>query len=580
MGSRRIKMDSIKVQHITDPTQARVMVEWLSKQGELGVDIETAPTCEDKKAGLDPYKSYPRLFQVATANGNVAVFDLDKIPLDDLRPLTQCRWWTFNAQFEWRHLTNAMFPVPELDDLQLLDRLVIGKPDRRRGLGDVTGIPKELQVSDWSGELSREQIEYAAIDAYATLHKAKILLPQVPGRVYELWRDAVPVLAASQLRGVTFDWDNHALLGHKWNSELVAHEALLNELMKDVLLTSPLQVAEWLTGNLSASVLAAWPLTKSGQLSTGEAVLQVHADLEIVQPLLKYRGIKKLISGYLTGYLKRKNSITGLIHPEYRIGMTATGRLSCSNPNIQQAPNDPAFRKLFTAPEGHVLVSGDFSQVELRIAAALSRDKVMLDAYANGDDLHTLTAARSAGVPIEDVTNDMRQGAKVLNFGSLYGMRSKALASTTTQTYGVPMTEAEAEIALHKFSTTYPQLSEWQQARRQQARNTGQVYSKSGLARDFNALPAGNMDAEAMNAPIQATGAEILLASLRKLKRPLASTVHDEITIIAPTDEAEAAKEELTTAMIEGFVEILPEYDQLLNGLVEVKWGQNWAEVH
>ncbi len=147
-------------------------------------------------------------------------------------------------------------------------------------------------------------------------------------------------------------------------------------------------------------------------------------------------------------------------------------------------------------------------------------------------------------------------------------------------TYGVPMSEAEAEMALSKFSSTYPQLAEWQRARRQQARNTGLVYSKSGLARDFNALPAGNMDAEAMNAPIQATGAEILFASLRKLKRPLASTVHDEITIIAPKDEAEAAKEELTTAMIDGFTEILPEYDQLLNGLVEVKLGQNWAEVH
>jgi DNA polymerase-1 len=282
----------------------------------------------------------------------------------------------------------------------------------------------------------------------------------------------------------------------------------------------------------------------------------------------------------LNGYLNQKNTTTGLLHPEYRIGMTATGRLSCSNPNIQQAPSDADFRRLFTAPEGHVLVSGDFSQVELRIAAALSRDKVMLDAYANGDDLHTLTAARSAGVSIDKVTKDMRQGAKVLNFGSLYGMRSKALASTTTQTYGVPMSEAEAETALHKFSTTYPQLAEWQRARRQQARNTDQVHSKSGLTRDFNALPAGNRDAEAMNMPVQATGAEILLASLRKLQYPLASTVHDEITIIAPEDKAEEAKAHLNEAMVEGFTEILSEHDQLLNGLVDIKIGSNWAEVH
>jgi len=209
------------------------------------------------------------------------------------------------------------------------------------------------------------------------------------------------------------------------------------------------------------------------------------------------------------------------------------------------------------------------------------RVRILLDDIStNGYDLHTLTAARSAGVSIDKVTKDMRQGSKVLNFGSLYGMRSKALASTTTQTYGVPMSEAEAEMALHKFSTTYPQLAEWQRAKRTQARNTRSVYSKSGLARDFNALPAGNMDAEAMNMPVQATGAEILLASLRRLRYPLASTVHDEITIIAPEGKAEEAKAHLNEAMVEGFTEILSEHDQLLNGLVDIKTGYNWAEVH
>jgi DNA polymerase-1 len=245
----------MKVHYIGDSNTARPFVEWLSKQGELGIDIETAGTCDDAKAGLDPYKSYPRLFQASTADGNCAVFDLDKIPLDDLRPLSQCKWWTFNAQFEWRHLTNAGYPVPVLDDLQLLDRLAIGKPDRKRGLGAVAGIGKELQTSDWSGELSSEQIQYAAVDAYATILKAKELQPKISNRVYELWRDAVPILAASQLRGVNFDWENHALLGHKWNSELVQHEALLNELMKGVLLTSPQQVAQWLTDSLSADML-------------------------------------------------------------------------------------------------------------------------------------------------------------------------------------------------------------------------------------------------------------------------------------------------------------------------------------
>ncbi len=130
------------------------------------------------------------------------------------------------------------------------------------------------------------------------------------------------------------------------------------------------------------------------------------------------------------------------------------------------------------------------------------------------------------------------------------------------------------------FSLTYPQLSEWQSSRKRQARDTGHVYTKAGLTRDSNALPAGNRDSQGMNAPIQGTGAEVLLASLRRLKYPLSSTVHDEITIVVPETEAVEAKQHLEEVMHQGFIEILPEYDQLLNGLVDIKVGNNWAAVH
>lgn len=573
----------MQYQYITSPEKAGPLVEWLSKQGELGIDIETAPLpdyADDIKAGLDPYKSRVRLLQAATVNGVVVVFDLQYVPLGILRPLIVCKWWTFNGLFEFRHLTHAGFSVPALDDLQLLDRLVIRRPDRKRGLGDVCGLDKELQVSDWSGELSWDQLDYAAADAYATIYRAKELLPKVPARVYHLWCDAIPVLGDSQLRGHDFNWSAHALLGNGWQAQAVEHETLLKEIMPGVLLSSPQQVGNWLKENLEPEILSTWPKTATGQLSTSESVLAEHADVEIVQPLLKYRGMKKMISAFLVGYSKQKNSVTGRLHPEYRIGMTTTGRLACTAPNIQQAPNDPAFRELFIAPEGYVLVSGDFSQVELRIAAALSGDKVMLDTYAIGNDLHTLTAAGAAGVSIDDVTKVMRQGAKVLNFGSLYGMRASSLATKVQQMYDVPMTLEEAEHALQSFAGSYPDLANWQRERRNQARYTDQVCSRSGLVRDFNAQPAGNRDAEAMNAPIQATGAEILLAAMRRLKRPLASTVHDELTILAPINEAETAAEELKQAMLSGFSEILPEYDQLLNGLVDVSTGKTWADVH
>ena len=573
----------MKYRYITDPGRARRLVDWLSRQGELGIDIETAPLPQyayEVKAGLDPYKSYPRLFQAATANGQVVIFDLHKIPLETLRPLTECNWWTFNGLFEYRHLTHAGFPVPLLDDLQLLDRLVLGRADRKRGLGEVCGLDKQYQQSDWSGELSWEQLDYAALDAYATIYKAKEYQSRVPDRVYKLWRDAIPILGDAQLRGHHFNWQAHSLLGHHWHRKAVEQEIQLKQLMPGVLLTSPQQVGNWLNENLDSKVLANWPKTKTGQISTSEGVLAAHADIEIVQPLLKHRGLRKMISAFLDGYTKQKHPVTGLLHPAYRIGMTATGRLSCSAPNIQQAHRDRAFRELFTAPDGFRLVSGDFSQVELRIAAALSRDQVMLDAYANGHDLHSLTAARSANISTEAVTKDMRQGAKVLNFGSLYGMRAPSLAKKVQQMYGVPMTVEAAEHALQAFSYTYPELAKWQRYKRRQAKYTNKVISRSGLVRDFTAQPAGNRDAEAMNAPIQATGAEILLAAMRRLNRPLASTVHDELTILAPIGEADTAAKELKEAMLAGFLEILPEYDQLLYGLVEVSIGKTWADVH
>ena len=146
--------------------------------------------------------------------------------------------------------------------------------------------------------------------------------------------------------------------------------------------------------------------------------------------------------------------------------------------------------------------------------------------------------------------------------------------------YRIGMTVEAAEHALQAFSYTYPELAKWQRYKRQQAKYTNKVISRSGLVRDFAAQPAGNKDAEAMNAPIQATGAEILLASMRRLDRPLASTVHDELTILAPIGEADKAAKELKEAMLAGFSEILPEYDQLLYGLVEVSIGKTWADVH
>ena len=557
-------------EYLTTEDKARAAVESLVQQSCIGIDVETT--------GLDPRTSRVRLLQAAAINGQVAVFDLDQVPVDLLRPLSAVEWATFNGQFEYQHLSHLGMDIPRMHDAMLLDRLVSG---RIHSLGDVAGIDKAEQKSDWSGELSDSQIHYAAADPLVTIRLVSQMLPLVPRTVYDLWRDVIPVLAASTMSGQNFDWAAHSVLLDGWKQEQERLLAAVHEYMPDVEnIRSSKQLGEWLQNNLPEDVLAKWPRTGKGALKTDMNTWQLYADLPVIAPLVKYKQVNKLITAYGDGYSKFRHILTGNLHPQYHIGRTVTGRLACSNPNVQNPPRESWFRELFAAPEGMTLVSADFSQIELRVAALLSNDFNMIDSYAAGIDLHAKTAAAVAGVPLSRVTKKQRQAAKPVNFGTLYGQRAPSLASTAKTSYGVDMTVDEAQLALSQFSRAYPQLSQWQRKMRRQASESRQVVSRSGLVRDFDVQGGGYIAGEAVNMPVQASAAEVLMASLKRLSRSLYGTVHDEITLVVPNDEAGAAAAELEAAMQEGFLEVFPEGSALLPGLVEVSQGSNWAEIH
>jgi DNA polymerase-1 len=357
--------------------------------------------------------------------------------------------------------------------------------------------------------------------------------------------------------------------------------------MGTVKLSSGKQLGEWLRLKLSTTELEGWPRTASGRLATDASSLQLFAHLPEIQPLLRYKAITKLLGTYgAKPYLKYRNPVTDRLHPRFALGQTRSGRIVASKPNTQQCPRGAEFRALFTANPGHVLVSADYSQIELMVAALLSKDEAMLNVYRQGGDLHTRTASVIAGVPVEQVTKAQRQAAKSVNFGNLYGQRAKGLSQTAKLNYGVSMSVSEAGAALRKFAAAYPALHRWKQAQVAQAVQFGRVKTRMGLIRDFKAQGGNYIEGEAQNIPVQGSSAEILCRALLRLPAALKPTgaelyhaVHDEITLQTPIGTETETAAALQQAMIDGFLDVFSEAEPYLPA-PEVKVGASWAQVH
>ena len=592
-------LDTAHVRYVTDPQDARQRAAQLAAEPVLGLDIETYPAPayrERTGAALDPHTARIRLVQVATLDGQVALFDLHHVPLDALAPLSAAPWATFNGSFEYRHLTHAGLTVPRVHDGMLLDRLVSHKLRKLSEVAaDVLGLAldKTEQVSAWgTAELSAEQRDYAALDALAAVRIARVLIPRIERtgqrRLYDLWCSTLPVLAGLQLQGQCFDWAGHADLLEHWQRE---QDALLLQLREhlgpDVSPSSGPQLSAWLQQRLDAKTLQRWPKTeKTGKLKTGADELALFAHLPVVQPLLRYKPVSKLLGTYGRTYGKHRHPITGHLHPEFRLGFTRSGRACASKPNTQQAPKQGTFRELFTAPPGKVLLSADYSQIELVVAGLLSGDQAMLAIYRRGGDLHRSTAAAIAGIDPDQVTPAQRQAAKPVNFGNLFGQGPAGLARTAQLDYGVDMSSSEAKQALLRFQLAYPQLEQWKRQQVALAMQFRQVRTRLGLIRDFDVQGEGYLKGEAQNIPVQGSAAEVLMSALSRLPQALEGldaelyhTVHDEITVQAAPEQADAVTEALQHSMVQGFLDVFPEAADVV-AVPEVKTGPHWAAVH
>jgi DNA polymerase-1 len=583
------------VHYITDTETARLAVGRLLDAGRplLGLDIETG--------GLDPIRDRTRCLQVADES-TAFVFDFDGVEPATLWPLMNCggMFVAHNATFEWRFLRRLLLqPLTTLHDSMLMARTAYGLqpgggyPSLADTAARVLGltIDKSVRRSDWTapGPLTPAQVHYAALDAVLAFRLAHPLRDRLRNtgqtKAYGLQLAALPTVAGHMLDGVPFDREGHRRLMIEWKAAAMAARDGLDRIMPGINPDSPDQLAEWLTRSAPADLLATWPRTASGKLGTDADAL---AGWPGIPPELRqYKEHAKLLCTYGEKYAGHIHPDTGRIYASYNIAGTRGGRFNCSKPNLQNPPRLAAFRRLFRPEhEMYRFIVADYSQIELRIAALISGDQTMLQAYRDGVDLHRLTASITAGIPLADVTKDQRQAAKAINFGLIYGMGPAGLRAYAKATYGVDMTPQAAQDAHSAFFRNYTGIHRWHAETKARGVYDKKVSTSAGLIRDMGNEPGGWKLTNALNTPVQGSGAEVLLLALAKLPAALSGLdcrvihhVHDEIILECSETDIEAGKAALQSSMVAAFNELFPGSGMTAAGdLVEAHDGRTWED--
>lgn len=396
----------------------------------------------------------------------------------------------------------------------------------------------------------------------------------------------MPVLAEMERNGVRIDTAALEDTGNAFRTEMEQLEKDIYEMAgHEFLLTSPRQVGEVLFGEMGLNEKAR--KTKSGQYSTSEEELEkIRHKHPIVDKILQHRGLKKLLSTYIEALPKLINKRTGHIHTSFNQAVTATGRLSSSNPNLQNIPvrgeNGREIRKAFIPEEGQIFFSADYSQIELRLMAHLSGDAHLIEAFNNGEDIHAATAARIFKKPLEEVSRDERRKAKTANFGIIYGISAFGLAER------MEVSRTEAKELIDNYFQTYPGVREYIDNSVSRAKELGYIETLCGRRRYLpdinsrNAVVRGYAERNAVNAPIQGTAADIIkIAMIRVAERFKAEgirskmilQVHDELNFSVLPEELDRVRSIVTHEMNHAFTLSVP---------LEADCGEgsNWLEAH
>ena len=433
--------------------------------------------------------------------------------------------------------------------------------------------------------------EYACEDADITLQLKNKLEPELKkyeceDLFYNIEMPLMPVLAEMEMNGVCLDTQSLAETSKQFTARMNEIEARIYELAGvQFNIASPKQVGEILFDKLK--IVEKAKKTKTGQYVTSEEVLQqLKNKHEIVADILEHRGLKKLIGTYIDALPKLINPRTGHIHTSFNQTITATGRLSSSDPNLQNIPirgeDGKEIRKAFIPEPGCLFFSADYSQIELRVMAHLSQDPNMIEVFREGKDLHAATAANIYKKPIEEVTRDERTKSKRANFGIIYGITVFGLAER------LDIPRDEAKMLIDGYFQTFPEVHDYMEKSKEIARKQGYVTTLFGRRRylpdinSANSVVRGFAERNAINAPIQGTAADIIKVAMihifqrfkaENIRSKMILQVHDELNFSVYPDEKEKVERIVIEEMQNAFQMAVPL-------VADSGFGENWLEAH
>ena len=604
-GFKTIKNTNHFYQHIDSPLSRKLFLKKLMQQRAVCFDTETTGLkalevaligiAFSYEAGKGYYVSFPTN-QEETAS-----------ILNEFRPFfeSDIEKIGHNLKYDIKVLSNYNINVKgKLFDTMIAHYLI--NPDMRHNMDILSETYLNYQpvsITELIGKKGKNQLsmravpiadqtEYAVEDADITLQLKEHFSKELEsGKLTELFNNVelplVSVLTAMEIEGININVDFLKDLSITLTEDINRLEKeIYQQAGEEFNIASPKQLGIVLFENME--LVKKPKKTKTGQYSTAEDVLSYLAkDHQIIKDVLKYRQYKKLQSTYVDALPNEVNPKTGRIHTQYMQAVAATGRLSSNNPNLQNIPirtkRGQEVRKSFIPrDENHVLLAADYSQIELRIIAALSKEENMINAFKNGEDIHASTAARVFDVPLDEVTREQRSNAKTVNFGIIYGVSAFGLSNQTDLTRG------EAKELIDTYYETYPKLKAFMSAQVDFAREHGYVETvlkRRRYLKDINsrnAMVRNGAERNAVNAPIQGSAADIIkLAMINIHKRfeeenfqsKMLLQVHDELVFDAHKEELEIIKPIIKFEMENAFKMTVP-----LD--VEVGLGENWLEAH
>lgn len=606
LGYKTIETSDHFYQHVNTALSRKLLLKKLQNQTSVCFDTETTglKALEVELIGIS--------FSWETGKGYYVSFPKDqtetKTILEEFRCFfenTSIEKIGHNLKYDIKVLSNYGMPVKgPLFDTMIAHYLI--NPDMRHGMDILAETYLNYQpvsITKLIGKKGKNQLsmrdvpikdqtEYAVEDADITLQLKKHFIEELKkGNVIKLFNEIelplVSVLTAMEIEGINLNTEFlKALSIHLTDDINSLEKTIFEEAGEEFNIASPKQLGVVLFENMK--LVDKPKKTKTGQYSTAEDVLSnLSKDHTIIANVLEYRQFKKLQSTYIDALPNEINSNTGRVHTAYAQAVAATGRLSSTNPNLQNIPirteRGKQVRKAFIPrDENHVLLAADYSQIELRIIAALSEEETMIEAFKNGEDIHASTAAKVFNVPINEVTREQRSNAKTVNFGIIYGVSAFGLSNQTD------LTRKESKELIDLYYQTYPKLRNYMSAQVDFARENGYVETvlqRRRYLKDINsrnAIVRGAAERNAVNAPIQGSAADIIkIAMINIFKRfekegfksKMLLQVHDELVFDAHKDELEIIKPIIKYEMEHAFEMIVP-----LD--VEIGVGENWLEAH